>query len=184
MTWQIDNAHSLVEFSVKHMMISTVRGRFEEFSGVVDFNEETPALSSVDVQIETASINTFEPQRDAHLRSADFFESERYPLMTFKSTKVEALDETHGKITGDLTIRDITHQVVLNVEYSGQAMSPWGKTSAGFSAQTKINRKDWNLTWNKALETGGVLVGDEIKISIELEIIKQTEAEAEAEAVR
>ncbi|GAP15050.1 uncharacterized conserved protein [Longilinea arvoryzae] len=173
MTWKIDNAHTVIEFAVRHMMISTVRGRFERFDGNVDFNETNTASSSVDVRIETASINTNEPQRDNHLRSADFFESEKYPYLTFKSTRVEQLDDTTGRIYGDLTIRNITHPVVLETEYNGQARSPWGKFSAGFTANTKINRKDWNLVWNQTLETGGVLVGDDIKIHIELEVIKE-----------
>jgi polyisoprenoid-binding protein YceI len=172
MSWKIDNAHSLVEFSVRHMMISTVRGRFERFSGTVEFNENDPTASSVDVQIEAASINTNESQRDNHLRSADFFDAEKFPYLSFKSTRVEKIDENNGRIYGDLTIRDISHPVVLETEYNGQAKSPWGSTSAGFTANTKINRKDWNLVWNQALETGGMLVGDEIKIHIELEIVK------------
>jgi len=183
MSWKIDNAHSLVEFSVRHMMISTVRGRFERFSGTVEFNENDPAASSVDVQIEAASINTNEPQRDNHLRSADFFEAETYPYLSFKSTRVEKVDENNGRIYGDLTIRNVTRPVVLEIEYNGQAKSPWGTTSAGFTANTKINRKEWNLVWNQALETGGVLVGDEIKIHIELEIVKIAQEAAEAAAV-
>lgn len=183
MSWKIDNAHSLVEFSVRHMMISTVRGRFERFSGTVEFNENDPAASSVDVQIEAASINTNEPQRDNHLRSADFFEAETYPNLTFKSTRVEKVDENNGRIYGELTIRNVTRPVVLETEYNGQAKSPWGSTSAGFTANTKINRKDWNLVWNQALETGGVLVGDEIKIHIELEIVKVAQETAEAASV-
>lgn len=173
MSWNIDNAHTLIEFSVRHMMISNVRGRFERFAGSVDFNEAHPEASSVEVRIEAASINTNEPQRDNHLRSADFFEAEKYPYLTFKSTKIEKLDDATGRIYGDLTIRNITHPVVLEAEYNGQALSPWGKRSAGFTANTKINRKDWNLIWNQALETGGVLVGDEIKIHIELEVVQQ-----------
>ncbi|HWQ04295.1 MAG TPA: YceI family protein [Longilinea sp.] len=172
MNWNIDNAHSTVEFSVRHMMISTVRGRFERFTGTVDFNESDPAASSVDVKIEAASINTNEPQRDNHLRSPDFFDADKYPYLIFKSHKVVKLDDYTGQIFGDLTIRGITHPVFLETEYNGQAKSPWGKISAGFSASTIINRKDWNLVWNQGLETGGVLVGDEIKIRIELEIIK------------
>ena len=183
MSWKIDNAHSLVEFSVRHMMISTVRGRFERFSGTVEFNENDPAASSVDVQIEAASINTNEPQRDNHLRSADFFEAETYPHLTFKSTRVEKVDENNGRIYGELTIRNVTRPVVLETEYNGQAKSPWGSTSAGFTANTKINRKDWNLVWNQALETGGVLVGDEIKIHIELEIVKVAQETAETASV-
>lgn len=180
MTWIIDNAHTRVGFSVRHMMISTVHGEFENVSGTVDFNEAQPSRSRVDVQVEVASLNTRDEKRDAHLRSADFFDAENHPYLTFRSTKVEVIDDTHGRITGDLTMRGITHSVVLGTEYNGIVKSPWGPYSAGFTATTKINRKDWNLNWNVALETGGVLVGDTITIAIELEIIKQAEAEAEA----
>jgi len=183
MSWQIDSAHSQIQFSVRHMMISNVRGRFENFTGVVEFNEQDPTRSSVDVQIEAASINTREAQRDGHLKSPDFLNADKYPYLTFKSKRIEKTDATHGRMIGVLTIRDITKEVVLDVEYSGQAKSPWGTTSAGFSAATKINRKDWDLTWNQALETGGVLVGDEVNVNIELEIVKQAEAQAQAEAV-
>jgi polyisoprenoid-binding protein YceI len=176
MFWQIDPAHSEVNFTVRHMMISNVRGRFEKFSGEVNLDEEHPEQSSVEVQIEAASIDTHELQRDTHLRSSDFFNVEKYPYLIFKSKRIEVLDANHGRIIGDLTIRDITREVTLEVEYSGMSKSPWGKYSAGFTAHTKINRKDWNLTWNMALETGGWLVGDEIKIDLEMEIIKQAEA--------
>mgnify|MGYP000861819018 FL=1 len=173
MSWQIDNAHSQILFTVRHMMISKVRGSFEKFSGTVALDETTPANTLVDVQIETSSINTREPQRDGHLRSPDFFNSEAFPLMTFKSKRVDVVDGHHAKLIGELTIRDVTREVTLDVEYLGQAKSPWGTTSAGFTATTKINRKDWNLTWNQMLETGGVLVGEEVEISIELELVKQ-----------
>lgn len=182
MSWTIDNAHSEVTFSVRHMMISNVRGFFERFSGTVDFQPEEPARSTVDVQIEAASINTREPKRDAHLRSADFLNSDEYPYLTFKSKRVEVVDKTHGRIIGDLTIRGKTHEVVLDTEYSGMAKSPWGSYSAGFSARTRINRKDWDLTWNQTLETGGMLVADEININIELEIVRQEAAPEAAEA--
>ena len=178
MFWQIDPAHSEVNFMVRHMMISNVRGRFEKFSGEVNLDEEHPEKSSVEVQIEAASIDTHEPQRDNHLRSSDFLDAEKFPYLTFKSKRIEKTDATHGRMIGVLTIRDIAKEVVLDVEYSGQAKSPWGTTSAGFSATTKINRKDWGLTWNQALETGGVLVGDEVTVNIELEIVKQAEAQA------
>jgi polyisoprenoid-binding protein YceI len=164
------------------MMISNVRGRFEKFSGEVNFNPNDPATSSVDVQIDASSINTREGQRDGHLKSPDFLDVEPYPYLTFKSNRVEKINENHGKIHGDLTIRDVTRPVVLDVEYSGLARSPYGTTSAGFSASTTINRKDWGLTWNVALETGGLLVGEDIKINIELEIVKQEVAEEVAEA--
>jgi polyisoprenoid-binding protein YceI len=175
-TWKIDPAHSEVNFSVRHMMISNVRGQFEQFTGTVNFNEENPSLSSVDVQINTASISTKESMRDNHLKSPDFLDVEKYPTMTFKSKYVRPTGKNSGEIVGDLTIRDVTHEVVLDVEYSGQAKSPWGTTSAGFTANAKINRKDFGLTWNQALETGGVLVGDDIKITIELEVVKEEEA--------
>jgi polyisoprenoid-binding protein YceI len=177
MNWKIDNAHSAINFTVRHMMISNVRGRFEKFSGEVNFDEQNPENSSVEAYIDASSINTREPQRDAHLRSADFLNVEQYPELIFRSTQIEQLDSTHGRITGNLTIRDVTKPVVLEVEYNGQAKSPYGKTSAGFDAQTRINRKDWGLVWNVALETGGVLVGDEIKIDIELELVKQEQPE-------
>lgn len=178
MFWKIDPAHSEVNFTVRHMMISNVRGRFEEFTGTVEFDRENPALSSVEVQIEATSINTREPQRDNHLRSADFFDAENHPYLTFKSKRIEILDDAHGRITGDLTIRGVTREVVLDTEFNGMSQSPWGYNSAGFSASAKINRKDWGLTWNMALETGGVLVSDDIKINIELEIIEEKVAEA------
>lgn len=179
MPWKIDTAHTQVLFSVRHMMITKVRGQFERFSGSVDLNEAEPAATTVDIQVETASINTRDPQRDTHLRSADFFDSEKYPYMTFKSKKVEVLDDQHAKLTGDLTIKDITRPLTLDVMYVGSAKSPWGMTSFGFAASGRLNRKNWGLTWNKSLETGGVLVGDEIDIEIEIELIKVPEEVAE-----
>ncbi len=182
MFWQIDSAHSNIEFSVRHMMISKVRGTFESFSGTINFDEDTPTNSTVHITIEAASINTREEQRDNHLRSPDFLQVEDYPTLTFQSTRVEQSDNNNGKLYGQLTIRDITKEVVLDVNYAGMAKSPWGATSAGFSANTVIDRKDWNLTWNQALETGGILVGDKINIDIEVEIIKVEEQQPEASA--
>jgi polyisoprenoid-binding protein YceI len=176
MSWKIDPSHSEVTFSVRHMMISNVRGRFEKFTGEVNFNEADPALSTVDVQIEAASISTRDAQRDGHLRSPDFLNADAFPYMTYKSKHIEVFDDKNGRIYGDLTIRDITHEVVLDVTYNGMSKNPWGKTAAGFSASAKIIRKDWELNWNVALETGGVLVGDTININIEVEIIKEAEA--------
>ena len=183
MAWVIDQSHSQVLFSVKHMMISTVRGQFKNFTGTVEADEANPTAAQVDVQIDASSIVTGDEKRDGHLRSPDFFNTEEFPYITFKSTRVERLDESTGKLIGDLTIRDVTKQVVLDLEYAGQAKSPWGTTSAGFSASTKINRKDWGLNWNVALETGGWLVGDQITINIDLELVKQVEQPAEAAAV-
>ena len=173
MAWTIDAAHTRVVFSARHMMITNVTGTFENVTGTVDFDENDPTKSTLEVQIDAASINTREPQRDGHLKSADFLEVEKYPTLTFKGTKMEVLNKTHGRITGDLTIRDVTKPVTLDVEFNGLAKSPWGATSAGFTATTKINRKDWNLTWNVALETGGWLVSDAINISIDIELVKQ-----------
>jgi polyisoprenoid-binding protein YceI len=178
MAWTIDTAHSQIQFSVRHMMISNVRGRFENFKGTIDLDEQKIEDSKVDITIDVATINTRDTQRDQHLRSLDFFQSDKYPSITYVSKKVNQTDATHAKIIGDLTIRGISKEVVLDVEFNGQAKSPWGTTSAGFSASTKINRKDWGLEWNKTLETGGVLVGDEIIISIDLELVKQPETAA------
>jgi polyisoprenoid-binding protein YceI len=188
MAWHIDASHSEIQFAVRHMMISTVRGRFNQFSGTIEADEQNPTAAQVKVQIDAASIDTGDEKRDAHLRSPDFLDVEEYPHITFKSTKVERVDERDGKLYGELTIRDVTKPVVLDVEYAGMAKSPWGTVSAGFSAETRINRKDWGLNWNVALETGGWLVSDELRVSIEVELVKQVEqavneAEAEAESL-
>ncbi len=196
MSWKVDYAHSSIGFSVRHMMITTVRGRFEKFTIDTQIDEdeinkihnsnvltEDDILNShLEVQIETASINTNQPDRDAHLRSADFFNAEKYPVITFKAKRGEKKDDTHGKLIGDLTIRDVTKPVTLDVEYLGQATNPWGATAAGFEATTKINRKDWGLNWNVALETGGWLVGDDIKIDITIEFTKVAEPAKAAES--
>lgn len=181
MAWTIDSSHSAIHFSVRHMMISTVRGEFRNFSGTVNFNQDNPIQSTVEVEVDTASVNTRDEKRDGHLQSADFFDVENYPVATFKSTRAEQTSDTTGKLYGDLTIRDITKPIVLDVEFNGLAKSPWGTTSAGFSATTKLNRKEWGLNWNAALETGGVLVGDDIKVEVEVEIVQQPEAQPEAE---
>jgi len=179
MSWKIDPAHSQITFSVRHMMISNVHGRFEAFTGEIDFNEAHPAQSSAKVQIEAKSINTREPMRDNHLRSADFLDAEKYPYLTFASKQIEVIDENHARIHGDLMIRGVSREVVLDTEYSGQSRM-WGKTAAGFSASTRINRKQWGLDWNKVIETGGWLVGDDINVNIELELVKEPEVVAEA----
>jgi polyisoprenoid-binding protein YceI len=171
-TWQIDPAHSHVEFAVRHLMISTVKGRFGDVSGTLEVNAADPTKSVVDVTINVTSIDTREAQRDAHLRSADFFDVERFPTMRFKSTRISG-DGDDLNVTGDLTIRDITREVTLEVTSEGQGKDPWGNERAGYSAKGKINRADFGLTWNQALEAGGVLVGDEIKISIDVEVVKK-----------
>lgn len=172
MAWNIDTSHTRALFAVRHMMISTVRGQFDKVTGTVDFNQANPELSSVEVSIDAASFDTKDAQRDGHLRSPDFLNVEAYPAITFKSTQVEKTGDTTGRITGDLTIRDITRPVVLEAEFNGVAKAPWGATSAGFTATTKINRKDFGLVWNVALETGGVLVGEDVTITLEVEIVQ------------
>lgn len=177
MFWQLDTAHSQITFSVRHMMIAKVRGTFEKFEGDFNLNEENPAESRLSVRIDASSINTRNSQRDAHLRSPDFLDVENHPHLTFTSTSVEVLDGNKAILQGDLTIRGITRPVSMDVEFIGSAKSPWGTTSYGFNGLTTINRKDWNLTWNQALETGGMLVGDEITIDIELELVKVAETQ-------
>jgi polyisoprenoid-binding protein YceI len=181
MNWKLDPAHSEILFTARHMMISKVRGQFEKFAVNVNLDLETLENTTVEAQIEAASINTREPQRDGHLRSPDFLDAANFPILTFRSTKVERLDDHHARMTGDLTIRGVTRSVTLEVEFTGMARSPWGAQSAGFGAWTTISRKDWNLTWNVALETGGWLVSDEIEISIQLELVQQLEAEQASE---
>jgi polyisoprenoid-binding protein YceI len=180
MSWNIDNAHTQVEFTVRHLMISKVRGQFEKFSGQVEFDEAHPENTSLMVKIETASVNTRDAKRDGHLKSPDFFNSEVYPYMTFTSKRTKLIDKNQARLVGDLTIRDVTKEVVLDVEYVGKAKSPWGMTSVGFAAVTKINREEWGLTWNQNLETGGVLVSKEVEIAIEIELM---ESVPQAEAV-
>ncbi len=171
MAWEIDPAHSQATFAVKHMMLSTVKGQFNVIGGHLHIDEQHPENSWVDAQADVNSIDTRDPKRDAHLRSPDFFDAEKYPTLNFKSTKVERIGDNEYRVLGDLTIRGVTRPVVFKAEYSGQGKDPWGGQRAGLSATTKINRKEWGLTYNQALETGGVLVGDEVKIEIDLEAV-------------
>jgi len=182
MSWQIDPSHTRANFSVRHMMIANVYGQFDKVSGIVNYDEANPTKSTVDVKIEAASIQTHDEKRDAHLRSADFLDVAQHPDLIFKSQRVELISDTTGRVYGDLTIRGVSKPVTLNVEFNGLAKSPWGTLNAGFTATTKINRKDWGLNWNVALETGGVLVGDTVNITIEAEIVKQVVTEAVAVA--
>jgi polyisoprenoid-binding protein YceI len=172
-TWNIDPVHSNVEFAVKHMMVSTVRGRFREVAGAIHLNEADPASSWVEATIPTASIDTAEAQRDAHLRSPDFFESERFPAMTFRSTRVEHVDGDRWRITGDLTIRDVTKPVVLDSEYEGQIKDAYGKQRAAFEAKTELNRKDFGLNWNGLIEAGGVVVGDKVRVTLNIAAVRE-----------
>jgi polyisoprenoid-binding protein YceI len=171
--WQLDPAHALVEFSGKHMMFTTVKGHFKTVRGTIVLDEADPAQSSVEVEVDTASLYSGVDYRDNHLRSADFLDVENHPLMTFKSTRVEPVDESHARVAGNLTIRGVTREVVLDTELTGRGKGPMGHETIGFEARTSLNRKDWGLNWNRALETGGVLVGDTIKIEIDVEAHKQ-----------
>ena len=178
-TWNIDSSHSGVHFAVRHMVVAKVRGAFTRYQGTIDFDEKKPEASKVSVRIEAASIDTREPQRDAHLRSADFFDVERYPTLSFESTKVQKLKGNNYRLTGDLVIHGVTKPVELEVEFLGVGKDPYGNERIGFQAETSINRKDFGLNWNQALETGGVLVGDKVEISIDLQGVKaQSSAQA------
>jgi polyisoprenoid-binding protein YceI len=171
-TWNIDAAHSVAEFKVKHMMISNVKGQFAKVSGVLTLDESNLANSRVDALIEVSSVATGDPQRDAHLKSADFFDVEKFPTMSFKSTNVSVVGDGELAVEGNLSIRDITRKVTFSVEGpTPEGKDPWGNTRRGLSATTKINRKDFGLTWNAALETGGILVGEDVTITIEAELI-------------
>jgi polyisoprenoid-binding protein YceI len=171
--WQIDGSHSTVGFSVKHMMVSNVKGNFEKVSGTVSIDDANIAASKVEVAIDAASINTRTEKRDQHLRSPDFFDAARYPQLTFKSTRVERAGRGKYKVTGDLTIRGTTRPVVLLVSsLSPATKSPFGTVVRGVSATGKINRKDFGLTWNKALETGGVVVGEDVELQIDAELVQ------------
>jgi len=175
--WQLDPAHTHVEFSVKHLMLARVKGRFAGVTGTVEMGAD-PSASTVDVVIGAASIDTREAKRDAHLRSADFFDVERFPTIAFRSRDVRPTGAGDFSVVGDLTIRDVTREVTLEVTDEGRGTDPWGGERAGFSATAEIDRRDFGLTWNQALEAGGVLVGNEIRISLEVELVKQAAAEA------
>jgi len=171
-TWKIDPAHSQVEFAVRHMMITTVKGTFPGVDGTVLMDEANPSDADVDVRIDASTIDTRESRRDAHLKSADFFDVEKFPHLTFKSTRVTDRRGDHFKLVGTLTMHGVAREVVLDVTEEGRGKDPWGNERAGFSATTKVNRKDFGLNWNQTLETGGLLVGDDVRITLELELVK------------
>ena len=171
-TWKIDPAHSHIEFGVRHLMITTVKGRFGTVDGIIRTDEADRSKSEVDVNVDVASIDTREPQRDAHLRSADFFDVEKFPTITYRSRKVIEAKANEFEVVGDLTIHGVTREVALNVTDEGRTKDPWGGERAGFTATTKIKRGDFGLTWNQALETGGFVVGDDVKITLDLELVK------------
>ncbi len=174
--WEMDPAHSSVEFAVKHMMFTTVRGRFKTFTGTIQVNENNPDESRVVVEIDAASIDTGVADRDAHLRSADFLDVENHPKITFRSTGIEGPHKKEGdrfSLTGELEIRGQAMPVTLETTFEGVGTDPWGKQRAGFAAQTEIDRRECGLRWNQALETGGILVGNSVKIELEVQAVKQ-----------
>ena len=172
-TWSVDGSHTQAHFTVRHMMVSNVRGMFSKVKGELAFDPERPEKSIISVTIETASIDTRDAGRDTHLKSADFFDVEKYPEMTFLSSKFEKVSEDEYKVHGELTLHGITKPVTLSVEGLGEEMKdPWGNTKIGAVAKTKINRKDFDLGWNAVLEAGGVVVGEEVKIEIDAEFAK------------
>ena len=173
-TWEINPGHSAAQFSVRHLMVSNVRGEFGKVTGTVDIDDKDITKSTVDATIDASTVNTRDEKRDGHLKSPDFFDVAKFPTITFKSKKVAKAGAGKLKVTGDLTIHGVTKEVVLNVEGpSKEAKDPWGNIKSGAEATTKVNRKDFGLTWNKALETGGVVVGDEVSLTIDVELLKK-----------
>ena len=175
-TWQLDPPHSSVEFSIKHMMMTTVRGRFKDVNAVLTADEQRPEGCAVEVRIAVASIDTGDPARDTHLRGADFFDAERYPTISFKSKRIEGdfrQEGDHFRVDGDLKMRDTSMEIELDCVFEGRGMDPWGKERAGFSAHTDIDRRDWGLKWNQTLETGGILVANKVRIDVEVQFVKQ-----------
>ena len=172
-TWNLDPAHSVAEFKVKHMMISNVKGSFSGLTGTLKLDETDYTYSTVEASIPVASLNTGDAQRDGHLKSADFFDAEKFPAMTFKSSNIDLTGGADYAVTGDLTVHGVTKSVTFAVEdLSEPSKDPWGNQRIGLSGSTKINRKDFGLTWNSALESGGVLVGEEVTISLEVQFVK------------
>ena len=173
-TWTIDSAHTLVEFAVRHMMISTVKGRFSEVEGTVTTRDDDVTDATLEVKIGAASLDTRQPDRDTHLRSADFLDVENHPFLTYRSSRIEPRGEGKFRVVGQLSVRETTREVVLDVEEQGRGTDPWGGERAGFRATTQLDRRDFGVQWNQALEAGGLLVGNEVKITIEAELVQQT----------
>jgi len=172
--WMVDPTHSIAEFAVKHLVVTTVKGRFRDLEGRIEINEAQPENSSVEAKIAVASVDTNVADRDAHLRSDDFFNAEKFPYIVFQSTRVERINDERFKLVGDLTIRDVTKEVVLEGEYDGQVDNPWGNHRAAFTATTQMSRKEFNVLYNQLLETGGAVVGDNVKITLHIEAIRQS----------
>ena len=174
--WEVDSSHSGIHFSVRHLVIAKVRGQFARWSGTILVEGDDLARASVNVVIDTTSIETGVADRDTHLKSADFLDSANHPEIAFKSKRVENLGDDKLRVVGDLTIRAVTREVGLDVEYAGRTKDPWGNERTGFAARTSIERKDFGLTWNQVLEAGGVMVGDRVDIEIEIEAVKQPDS--------
>ncbi len=170
--YTLDLAHTRIGFAARHAMVTKVRGQFNEFSGSAFLDAETPENSKVEITIKAASIDTRNADRDAHLRSNDFFAMDEYPEITFRSTRVEQTSNSNYDVTGDLTIRGVTRPVTVNFELNGGAQDPWGNFRVGFEGQTTINRKDWGVNWNAALEAGGVMVSEKVTLEFEVEAVK------------
>ena len=174
-TWQLDPTHSSVEFSVKHMMMTTVRGRFKDVQATLTGDRDHPEAAGIEATIDVNSIDTGVADRDAHLRSADFFDAENYPHITFRMTRIEGgapkQEGDRFEVIGELVIRDTTMEVVLDCEYEGRGTDPWGKTRAGFNFRTELDRREWGLKWNQTLETGGVLVANKVRIEGEVQFV-------------
>lgn len=177
-TWKIDTAHSGINFSVRHMVFAKVRGRFGAWSGKIALDPADPTRLAVEVEIDAASIDTGVADRDKHLRSADFLDVEAFPKLRFESREVEKVGDTRYRIHGELTIRDVTREVVLDAEYGGQAKDPWGNQRAAFTASTSVDRGDFGLRWNQALEAGGVLVGERVDIELEVQAVEAAASQA------
>ena len=171
-TWTIDASHSIAEFAVKHMMVSTVKGRFATLEGAAEIDERDALLSSVRATLDVASITTNEAARDAHLKSDDFFNAEKFPTIAFASKRIERVDAENYRVVGDLTIRDVTKEVVLDTEFEGQVRDPWGNDRAGFTAKAQISRGEFGVNFNGLLETGGVIVSDKVKITLHIEVVR------------
>jgi polyisoprenoid-binding protein YceI len=182
MAWKIDTSHTRLEFGVKHMMVTTVRRQFTQFGGEITVDSSNVLNSKVEGWVDVASVDTHDVNRDNHLRSADFFDAANYPQMTFVSKRIEKVEGDEYKVTGDMTVRGVTREITFDVTSEGQYKNPWGSMVWGVTAKTSLNRKDFGLTWNVGLETGGFLVGDQVKINVEMELVKVEEPVAELAA--
>jgi polyisoprenoid-binding protein YceI len=176
--WNIDAAHSGINFAIRHMVVSKVRGRFAKFTWAVRLDDGDLTRSSVEATVDTSSIDTGTAQRDAHLRSADFFDVERFPELRFQSSRIERTGTDRYRVVGNLTIRDVTREVTLDAEYVGRGTDPWGNERVAFAAKTAIERKDFGLGWNQVLEAGGVLVGDRVEIELDVQVMKASASQA------